>query len=286
MDTDKVSVIIPVFNSGPELSKAIESVITQEYSHIELIVIDGGSTDGTIDVLKKYQSYIHYCISERDEGIYDAMNKGASAATGTWLLFLGADDELCPKVISDIFSSFSLVDTDLVYGKVIIKNKRKQLGQQTNYGKLIGLNIPHQAIFYRKSVFQKFSGYNQRYKILADYDLNLKIFEDSSIHKIYIDKTISLFSGDGISKRTIDYAFFSEKKEYLINHCKVLRTDKRMAKYYFFIGVTLVLKQKYKVGALSILHAIIFSKKRFYYFSLTVDFILGMVGIRKKYKYV
>ncbi|MEO7044879.1 MAG: hypothetical protein ABI091_06195, partial [Ferruginibacter sp.] len=127
---------------------------------------------------------------------------------------------------------------------------------------------------------------DQRYRILADYDLNLKIFEDSSLKSFFIDKTVSLFCSDGISNRTIDYAFFSERKDYFINYCGFLRTDKRLAKYYFFIGVTLVLKRKFKAGASSILHAIIFGKNRFYYFSLAVDFILSLVGIRKKYKYV
>jgi glycosyltransferase involved in cell wall biosynthesis len=286
MAIDKISVIIPVFNPGPVLSKAIESIVTQDYNDIELVIIDGGSTDGTLDLLKKFNTSIHYWISEPDDGIYNAMNKGIAAASGTWLLFLGADDELCPGVIASIFNSADFTNTDLIYGKVIIKNERKLLGLQTDFEKLIALNIPHQAIFYRKSIFEKFKGYNQQYKILADYDLNLKIFEDSSLQKKFVTNTVSSFCNNGISNRTIDYKFFSEKKDYFIKQQKLLKTDKRIAKYYFYSGVALVLKKNFRTGSANIFHAIIFSQNRFYYLMLTLDFILSMLGIRKKYKYV
>lgn len=286
MAAGKISIIIPVLNSVTVLNEAIESVILQDYSNIELIIIDGGSTDGTVDLIKTFERYIHFWISEPDKGIYDAMNKGIAAATGTWLLFLGADDKLCRGILSNIFNSSSFTNTDLIYGKVFITNKRRQLGWQTDYQKLIVFNIPHQAVFYNKSVFEKFKEFNQRYKILADYDLNLKIFGDQSLQKMFIDIPVSIFGNNGISNRTIDYNFFSEKKEYFINQCKILPTDKRLAKYYFFTGVVLISKKSFKAGTANIFHSIIFTQNRFYYFLLTIDFILGLFGIRKKYKYV
>lgn len=286
MTSDKISIIIPVFNSRIVLKKAIESVILQDYKNIELIIIDGGSTDGSTDLLKKYQSHIHYWVSEPDSGVYEAMNKGIAAATGTWFFFLGADDEFYPGVISNIFNSLPFPNIDLIYGKVIIKDKGKKLGKQTDFEKMIVMNIPHQAIFYHKSIFEKFKGYDQRYKILADYDLNLKIFEDQSLQKVFMNIPISLFCNNGISNRTIDYNFFSEKKNHFINHCQLLPTDKKLAKYYFYIGVALVLKKDFRVGVANIFHSIIFSQNKFYYFMLTIDFILGLLGIGKKYKYV
>lgn len=286
MAADKISVIIPSFNCCAVLSKAIESIILQDYKNLQLIIIDGGSTDGTIDLLKKYHTNIDYWISEPDNGVYNAMNKGIAAAKGTWLFFLGADDELLPGVISNIFNSVSFANNDIVYGKVIIKNKGKQLGRQTDYENLIELNIPHQAIFYRKSIFEKFKGYNEKYKVLADYDLNLKIFEDQSLKKVFINTPISLFCNNGISNRTIDYSFFLEKKDYFINYNKLSPADKRLAKYHFYLGIALVLKKNTRMGAGNIFRSIIFSKNRFYYFLLTIDFILGMIGIGKKYKYV
>ncbi len=286
MSSTKISIIIPTLNCCTVLSKAIESVISQDYLNIELIIIDGGSTDGTIDLIKKYNSNIHYWISEQDRGVYDAMNKGIAVATGTYLFFLGADDELYEDVITNIFNSLSLENIDLIYGKVIIKDKGTILGRLTDYEKLIVFNIPHQAIFYHKSIFEKFKGYDQRYKILADYDLNLKIFEDRSLQKVFVDIPICLFFNNGISNRTIDYNFFSEKKDYFINNCHLLPTDKRLSKYFFFVGVALVLKKNFREGAANIFHSIFFSQNRFYYFLLTIDFLFGRIGIGKKYKYV
>ncbi len=286
METEKISIIIPAFNPGPILENALKSIFLQDYNNIELIIIDGGSNDGTIELLKKYSKHIHYWVSESDDGIYDAMNKGITAATGTWLLFLGADDELCQGIISAIFNLADFTDIDFIYGKVNIKNKRKLLGQQTDFEKLIVMNIPHQAIFYRKSIFEKFKGYNQRYKILADYDLNLKIFEDNSLKKKFINKTIAFFCKNGISRRTIDHNFFTEKKDYFINQYKFLRTNKKIAKYYFFSGVALVLKKNIREGSSNILHAIIFSQNRFNFFLLTISFVLSLFGFGKKYKYV
>ncbi len=286
MVADKISVIIPIFNAGKLLSAALKSIVSQNYCNIEVIIIDGGSTDNTIEIINKYKKYISYFISEPDNGIYDAMNKGIAAATGTWLLFLGADDELYPNVLSEVFNSSAFVNTDLLYGKVIIKTSQKQLGRQTDFKNLIELNIPHQATFYHKKIFEKFKGYDLRYKILADYDLNLKIFEDLSLQKKFINKTIASFCNNGISNRTIDYNFFREKKDYFINHCNISKKDKLLAKYFFFSGVALVLKKNFRVGVSNILHATIFSETRLYYFLLTGSFILSIVGIGKRYKYV
>lgn len=285
MAAHKISVIIPAFNCCTVLNKAIESVIRQDYPNIELIIIDGGSTDGTIDLLKKYDAHIDYWVSEPDNGVYHAMNKGIASATGTWFFFLGADDELSQGILSKIFNSLPS-NIDLVYGKVIIKEKGKQLGKQTDYEQLIVSNIPHQAIFYRKTIFEKFNGYDERYKVLADYDLNLKIFEDRSLRKVFVNDLVSLFSNNGISNRTIDYKFFSEKKDYFINHCQLDPTDKRLAKYYFYTGIVLLLKKNFRIGLVHIFRSIVFSQNRFYYFLLTTNFILGMIGIVRKYKYV
>src|SRR5690348_134930 len=103
MTQEKVSIIIPTYNPGKILVKALESVITQDYSNTELIVMDGGSTDGTVSLLQQYNIHIAYWKSEPDSGIYDAMNIGIAKATGTWLLFLGADDELMPGILSSVF---------------------------------------------------------------------------------------------------------------------------------------------------------------------------------------
>src|SRR2546426_834552 len=99
-----LSIVIVVYNAGSTLKHAIESVLNQTYKNIELIIIDGGSNDNTLQIINNYSSQIGYFISEKDNGIYDAMNKGILAAKGDWILFLGADDILYrPDIITDIF---------------------------------------------------------------------------------------------------------------------------------------------------------------------------------------
>lgn len=282
----KISIIIPVLNSRNVLGHAIESVITQDYQNIELIIIDGGSTDGSVELIKKYETNIKFWCSKKDNGVYGGMNKGIAEASGSWVFFLGADDKLCPGIISEIFNSSTFEGIDLIYGKVKIESKGTEIGGQTDYKNLIENNIPHQAIFYRKSVLDIFKGFDERYKVLADYDLNLKIFEEISLHKEFINKIVAVICNTGLSHRAIDQNFFHDKKAYLINHNKFLSTDKKIAQYYFFSGLSLLIKSKIRGGFVNIFHGILFGKKRFHYLLVTTDCILGMIGIREKYKSV
>jgi glycosyltransferase involved in cell wall biosynthesis len=117
MTNTLISVIIVVYNSAQYIERAIKSVINQTYFHIDFIVIDGGSTDGTVDIIKSYSNYISYWKSEPDKGIYDAMNKGWKQAKGDYILYLGADDLLLPdglKYLTENSENF-----DVVYGNAI-----------------------------------------------------------------------------------------------------------------------------------------------------------------------
>jgi len=280
---DKISIIIVTFNAKQTLRLALKSVLNQKYHNLELVVIDGKSTDGTLDILKAYDTQITYWVSEPDRGIYDAMNKGIAAATGKWLLFLGADDELCENILTEIFEVAPGNAVDLLYGTVKIAGSSNLLGSCSSAEQIIEHNVPHQAMFYSRSLLQRLNGYNLRYKILADYDLNLRIFEDLSIEKKFIDHPVAVFSSKGISNRTIDYTFFSEKLSWFTTTKGLLKTDPRLAKYYFFTGVALILKKQYKAGFKKILHPLVYSKRRFFYLLLTGDFFLSLAGLRKKY---
>lgn len=286
MASDKVSIIIVTFNASKTLSHAILSVNNQQYCNTELIIIDGASTDGTVDIIRGYNESVSFWKSETDAGIYDAMNKGIAHATGKWILFLGADDKLCEGVLNDIFSGNNYHSTDLIYGKVIFSKSRKVFGGESNYKKLITGNIPHQAIFYSKALLHNFRGYNLRYKILADYDLNLKIFEQDKVQKQFINKEIAVFCSTGVSNRTIDYLFFSDKLSYFISTNRLSKKDKRLAKYYFFIGVTMILGKRYGKGFENLMHPLIYGGRRIYFLLLFGHFILTMIGAGKKYKYV
>ena len=286
MLTDKVSIIIVTFNAKKTIRSAIRSVTEQQYSNAELIIVDGASTDGTVEILKELDHEITCWKSERDNGIYDAMNKGIEMATGKWLLFLGADDKLCKGILNHIFLSPENSDAELIYGLINTNDSGKLFGGESNFQKMVATNIPHQAIFYAKTLLSKFNGYDTRYKILADYDLNLKIFEQAVVEKKFINTAIAIFCSTGTSNRTIDYLFFTEKLAWFIDHHGLSKTDKRLAKYYFFIGVAMVLKKNYSKGFRNLVHPIIYGGRRLYYFLLVGHFLLTLAGVGRKYKYV
>ena len=194
-----VSIIIATFNAESTLDNAIDSVLKQTYSPIELIIVDGSSTDNTINIIKINKSDNLQYVSEKDEGIYDALNKGVKLANGEWLLFLGADDLIEPNGISDLMK-ISL-GFDIVYGNVIelhsngSKIKRKAKNYKTVLWSPFGC---HQSILMRKHVIQKLNGFNIKYKIVADFDLIQRAY----LAKYKFKKTedfISIFSLSGIS---------------------------------------------------------------------------------------
>lgn len=281
-----VSVIIVTFNANKTLQSAIESITEQRYPHKEIIVIDGGSRDGTVETISAFNNKISYRISEPDRGIYDAMNKGIKAATGEWLFFLGSDDRLSPGILESIFGTDTYSGIDFLYGKINLDGTTRTAGKETNFEEMIEYNIPHQAIFYNKSIFRKFGGYDLTYKILADYDLNLKIFETPEFNKKFLDKEFSIFNSRGVSNRTIDVAFFSNRLTYFINEVGLLKTDKRLGKYYFFVGVAEVLRKKYFKGAVNMMHPVLYGGRRFYYFMVGCNVLLTFIGIGRKFKYV
>ena len=177
-----ISIIIPVYNNELLIARAVESVISQQYGNIELIVVDGGSTDGSLEVLKIYEEQIDCLISEPDRGIYDAMNKGISQAQGEWIYFLGSDDALeqyiLLKMIPYLTSDFSLV-----YGDVYLDDKWRypsNLSPRT----ILQNTIHHQGAFYNKNLFNEFR-YDTQLRILSDYELNLRIYwENLRVQKV------------------------------------------------------------------------------------------------------
>lgn len=172
-----VSIIIVVYNGANFIGGAIESVVNQDYPNLELIIIDGNSSDETMEIVKNYGTKIDIVLSEPDRGIYDAMNKGLILSRGDWIYFLGSDDELISNtVISSIFCDkcIDLNDADIVFGNV------KSDGGNTiksSFGlKLLLHNtLHHQSAFYKASLFKDFE-YDTSLKMLSDYELNLKAY--------------------------------------------------------------------------------------------------------------
>lgn len=198
-----VSIILPVKNAVGTISAAIESISVQTYACFELIIIDGQSTDGTLRVVEQYRESISRIVSERDLGIYDAMNKGISLATGEWLLFLGADDRLAvPDVLEKVFLRDQMDighEIDLVYGFGVRNGQRSN--NFFNWRMLKGNSLNHQCVFYRRRVFER-THYDVAYRVGADYKLNLTLYVNGA-KALYRDAPIGEFGENGLSSREV-----------------------------------------------------------------------------------
>ena len=171
----KLSIITIVYNNVRDIERTMLSVLNQTYANIEYIIIDGLSTDGTLDIIKKYENKIHKLVSENDEGIYDAMNTGLAIATGDYVLFMNSGDELySPETVSDVF--LSAENADIYYGETeMIDANGKSLGQRRHKAPenftwrsfKYGMSISHQAIYVKRSIAEPF---NRKYALSADIE--------------------------------------------------------------------------------------------------------------------
>ena len=175
-----ITVITVVFNGAETLERAILSVINQSYDNVEFIIIDGGSTDKTLDIIHKYEHAIDYWVSEPDQGIYDAFNKAVTCASGDWIYFLGADDFLWDgAVLANLVPSLLIVNPNLklAYCRVAIVNSQQELiyiaGEAWHLAKpklRTVMSVPHQGLLYRRSWFEQYGLFDTSYKIDGDYE--------------------------------------------------------------------------------------------------------------------
>lgn len=190
-----ISIIIVVFQSRDELQLVLESVLRSKSPKIEIIVIDGGSDDGSIDVLRKYDSEIDYWVSEPDKGIYDAMNKGIAAARGLFIYHINAGDRLLYLPIRELLESDDQ-DYDVVSFAVSIDGKRVYR-PSAGWRLKINNTLHHQGTFYRRS---KFPGYNLTFRVFADFDANQRLAIQGARIKLW-DIVVALYSSDGASSQ-------------------------------------------------------------------------------------
>ena len=200
MDAPLFSIIVPTFNIAATLPACLDSLASQTCRDFELVLVDGGSTDGTPDIANSYGPSLDgrlviHCGP--DQGPYDAMNHGVGLATGAWLLFLGADDTLYEADTLARVAAFigEKEPSDLVYGDVIMRsNSSRYAGVFDLHRLLYERNICHQAIFYRRELFAGIGPYNLRYRIWADWDFNIRCFSNPALVTRYI-RTSSLQTG-------------------------------------------------------------------------------------------
>ncbi|MGC3945946.1 MAG: glycosyltransferase family 2 protein [Chryseolinea sp.] len=208
----KVSIITVCYNSASTIRETIESILSQDYPNIEYIVVDGNSTDGTQGIVQSYGSRISRFISEKDKGLYDAMNKGIDMATGDIVGILNSDDlYVNNQVISNVVEAFVANDTGVVYGDLYYfrtgspaKVRRVYKGREFSLRRAkFGLMPPHPTFFVKKEIYEKFGKFDIRYTLSADFDLILRFL---GIHKVtfkYLPKMLVAMRLGGKSTSSI-----------------------------------------------------------------------------------
>ena len=203
----KVSVITVCRNAAHSLERAIGSVVGQSYKNIEYVVIDGASTDGTLDILAKWRDKIAVLVSEPDDGIYDAMNKGIRKATGDLIYFLNSDDYLYSPKAVELMVDFmrSRPDVDVAYGGIEVRMKGQAPhvfmppAAENALEFLVSGSLPHQATFARRSTFAETGLFDTSYRSHADYDWFLKVATSPNIRMASAPVVVASFVLGGAS---------------------------------------------------------------------------------------
>ena len=199
----KLSIITVNLNNAEGLEKTIQSVISQTFTDYEYIIIDGGSIDGSKEIIEKHTDKITYWVSEPDKGIYNGMNKGIKAAKGEYCQFLNSGDYLVDENVIEQVVGFNAVE-DIIYGDIYYSNGVDDI-RLIKYKKTISLSLfengslPHPSSMIRKTVFDKFGYYNEKNRVVSDYEFFLKVFIKQPQQFRYLNLCFSVFDLNGIS---------------------------------------------------------------------------------------
>lgn len=202
----KISIITACYNSASTIEQTIQSVLNQTYNNIEYIIIDGASTDGTMDIVKKYLNQIDMVVSEKDRGVYDAFNKGLNVSTGDYILYLNSDDYFYENIVIEKLANF-IKENNFpigVYGDIYRINDQtgfvEKCSQRIDLNKMKdAIMPPHPAILLSRDVMNDIGGFDLQYKIAADYDLLAKVFLKFEKEILYYPIIVSVFRIGGLS---------------------------------------------------------------------------------------
>jgi glycosyltransferase involved in cell wall biosynthesis len=181
----KISIVTPSYNQAQFLERTILSVLNQNYPNLEYIIIDGGSMDGSVEIIKKYEKYLTYWISEKDKGQSHAINKGFQKSTGEILAWLNSDDTYLPEALYKVVKSFEQnPEADLIFGNIYFINENgKEIGElrftRFDFDTLIyeGGNLHQTGTFWTRNIYKRVGGINPNYKFCMDYDFFCKVAE-------------------------------------------------------------------------------------------------------------
>ena len=213
----KISIITVCFNSAEYIEQAMLSVFNQDYDNFEYIIIDGGSTDGTQDIIRKYENRLAYWVSEPDKGLYDAMNKGIAKATGDIVGMINSDDYYLPGAFEKVVAAFEDKNLDeyIFWGDMQHGDERILGWREWNVKR--GAFAPHPSMFCPKKIYDRIGTYSLDYKILADYDFMYRAVHVYGIKPIYIPETIAFFRPGGLASQNIFRSYTEEMKVKISN---------------------------------------------------------------------
>ncbi len=212
--SNRISIITVTYNSKDVVENALESVERQNYEDYEYIVVDGGSTDGTIEIVKNYKEIVSNIIREPDDGLYDAMNKGLSLATGSLVWYLNSDDRLTPgalETVADVYGGIGRSDECIIHGGVrrfslendlsFVVMDRERLWKRVS-GQPMPISMPfnHPATAVSRSLMEEVGGFDTRFTIAADFDLFWRILEREEVRVEHVDQCLAEMALGGASE--------------------------------------------------------------------------------------
>lgn len=230
-----ISIITVVYNGEKYLEETIKSVINQSYDNVEYIIIDGGSNDGTLDIIKKYEDKIDYWVSQRDKGIYDAMNKGIDVSSGEWINFMNAGDGFYrADTLEKIFMTNEYKNIDVIYGNhnVIYPHKTRiaKSGDIKDIWK--GSQFCHQASFIASNT-HKANKFNLSNCIGADFEFFYTLYQKKKLFK-YVDIVVANYSAGGVSD--------IKRVDSIVEMWNTIEKDNKKNFYYLWIILKEILK--------------------------------------------
>lgn len=269
----KLSIITICYNQ-PDIAKTCESIANQTFQNFEWIVVDGGSTDNTLEILEKYKNRINVLISEKDNGRYDAMNKGIKASKGEWLQFLNGGDYFTNNdVLQKIFENKSY-NSDILYGNMNIEDKTGNLvlckyPETVDIDYFMNDTISHPSSFVKKELFEKYGGFEEKYKCISDWEKWLCFASHNCVFE-FTDEIIANFKNDGVS--------FSKNRNIINRNLK----DRREIFFKYFREEDIKNLRPYEVFRIRLLNLLPIYKVEKYLFKSKIYFFgLPIIEIKQ-----